>query len=113
MRYLSSLFLALVVLAGVMVAQGTEQNRRAPIGALVERRLQLQQSLDLSADSITFDGKLLHLKGHVRIVWLPDTIIRVEEVTIDDAKVELIGNVNASFGSSSGVPFPLPRVEYR
>ncbi len=63
MRYLSSLFLALVVLAGVMVAQGTEQNRRAPIGALVERRLQLQQSLDLSADSITFDGKLLHLRG--------------------------------------------------
>ena len=54
MRYLSLLLLALVVLDGV----------------LVERRLRMQQPLDLSADSITFDGKLLHLKGHVRVVGI-------------------------------------------
>lgn len=114
MRHVSALLLGLSLLGGVLVAQSPEQTRRTQIAALVEKRLQTEQPVDLAADSITHTGKLLHLKGHVRIVWLPDTIIRVDEVKISDGKVELIGDVNASFGSSSGVVLPTPpKIEYR
>ena len=113
-RHVPPSLLCGILLAPILTAQGPEQDRRAQIAAAIERRLQAQQAMDLGADSITLTGKLLHLKGHARVVWLPDTVILAEEVKIDAGTVELIGNVNASLGRSSGVPVPaLPKIDYR
>jgi hypothetical protein len=114
MRHAALLLLMVILLVTGVVAQSPGSNRRAEIAAAVERRLQSQQPVELSADSITLTGKLLSLKGHVRVVWLPDTVIRAEEVRISEGTVELIGDVNASFGRSSGVPLPRPpQIEFR
>jgi hypothetical protein len=113
MRDVFMFLLGLALLGSVLLAQTPEQTHRARIAFLVERRLEAQQPGVLSAESITYTGKVLHLRGSVRLIWLPDTIIRVDEVKISEGKVELIGNVNASFGSSSGVPLPIPKVQYK
>jgi hypothetical protein len=113
-RYIPASLLCGLVLAPILTAQTTEPDRRAQFATAIERRLQGQQEMDLGADSITLTGTLLHLKGHARIIWLPDTVIRAEEIKIDAGTVELIGNVNASLGSSSGVPLPTPpKIQYR
>ena len=82
---------------------------------MIERRLEGRQPLDLSADAITLEGDVLHLKGSVRIVMGPDTFVRADEATFDRAakRVRLIGNVWASLGPSSSAPRPKPRVDYR
>jgi len=113
-RYVPAFLLCSLLLAPILTAQTREQDRRAQIATVIERRLRTQQPIDLAADSITVTGTLLHLKGHARVVWLPDTVILAEEVKIDAGTVELIGNVNASLGRSSGVPVPtLPKIDYR
>jgi hypothetical protein len=112
-RYIPA-FLLCGLVAPMLIAQTTEPERRAQFATAIERRLQAQQEIDLGADSITLTGRLLHLKGHARVIWLPDTVIRAEEIKIDGGSVELIGNVNASLGRSSGVPLPpIPKVDYR
>jgi hypothetical protein len=113
-RYIALTLFSMVILGGVLVGQTPDQNRRAQLASAVERRLEAQQPLDLSADSITLTGGSLRLKGHAHIVWLPDTSIVVEEVTIDGSRVQLIGDINASLGRSSGVPLPSPpTVDFR
>lgn len=111
MRRCALLLLCLLVVDGVLFGQSSPPNR-SQIAAAIERRLDARQPVELSADSIALTGKVLHLKGHARAVWLPDTVIQAEEITIDDGRVELVGNVNATLGSSSGVPLP-PRIQYR
>jgi hypothetical protein len=112
MRHFSFVLLSGLTIGPILTAQ--TPNPRAQFATAIERRLQAQQEMDLGADSITLTGTLLHLKGHARIIWLPDTVIRAEEIKIDAGTVELIGNVNASLGSSSGVPLPTPpKIQYR
>src|SRR3954452_24847317 len=86
-------------------AQPTEQGRRASIVSLVEGRLEAQQELDVIADSIVLTGRVLHLKGHVRIVCGSDTFVVAEEATIDGAvaEVKLIGNVSIFRGSPARI----------
>ena len=113
-RYVPAFLLCSLLLAPILTAQTREQDRRAQIATVIERRLRTQQPIDLAADSITVTGTLLHLKGHARIVWLPDTVIRAEEVKIDAGKVELVGDLNATLGSSSGAGLPPPpKIDYR
>src|SRR4051794_35054366 len=113
-RYVPAVMFCSLLLAPIVTARTTEQDGRMHITEAIEHRLQAQQSIDVSADSVILTGTLLHLKGQARIVWLPDTVIRAEEVKIDAGSVELIGDVNASWGASSGVGLPPPpRVEYR
>jgi hypothetical protein len=117
MRYLRLvvLSLGLLTLAPVLFAQSPQGGGRTQATAVIEQRLKAQQPVKLSADSITLNGTVLELKGHVRIVLLPDTLIRAEEARVNGSTVELIGDVNAVFGPSSGVPhpFPPPRIEFR
>ena len=113
-RYVPAFVLSGIALASIVTAQTTEQDRRTQITRAIEHRLQAQQSIDVAADSITLTGRLLHLQGHARIVWLPDTVIRVEEIKINADVVALVGDLNASFGSSSGLGLrPRPKIDYR
>jgi hypothetical protein len=98
------LLLAALAAPGVS-AQPTEQRLRASIVSLIEGRLQAQQELDVIADSVVLTGKVLHLKGHVRLVCGSDTFVLAEEATIEAAaaKVELIGNVSIFRGSPARI----------
>ena len=114
MRHVLILSLALLILDGAPAAQTGRDERRIEIASAIERRIESAEPVDLAADSIALTGKFLHLKGHVRVGWLPDATIRAEEVRINDGKVQLIGTVNASMGPSSGVPVPVPpKIDFR
>jgi lipopolysaccharide assembly outer membrane protein LptD (OstA) len=109
------LALAAVFAPTAMIAQTTERDQRARTTAFIERRLAAQQPVELAADTITLIGDVLRLKGHVKLVCGSDTFITAEEVTIDRSRnrVELIGNVHASWGRSSGMIGDSPRIQYR
>ena len=114
MRYVSVLLFGVIIYGGALVAQTPYQDHRAAIATAIERRLQTQQPLELSADSIILTGRVLHLKGHAQIVWLPETSITVAEVKIDGNIVELIGDLHAALGASSGVELPPPpQIQFR
>jgi hypothetical protein len=113
-RHVSLLLFVMVVYSSALVGQTPYQNHRAAIATAIERRVQTQQPLELSADSIILTGRVLHLKGHAHIVWLPDTSITVAEVKIDGSRVELIGDLHAALGASSGVDLPTPpQIQFR
>lgn len=113
-RNVSLLLFAMVIYSRALVGQTPNQNHRAAIATAIERRVQTQQPLELSADSIILTGRVLHLKGHAQIVWLPDTSITVAEVKIDGNRVELIGDLDAALGASSGVDLPTPpQIQFR
>ena len=98
-------------------AQTPAPDRRTEIARTIERRIEARQPFDLSADTITIEGDVVRLKGHVRIVLGPDMFVRTDEATFDRAarRVQLIGNVWVSRGASPGaaLPRPAPGPEYR
>jgi hypothetical protein len=81
--------------------------------AVIERKLQSQEALRLSADTITLTGAMLHLSGHAEIVS-KDTKVQANEIVFDQTtkRIALIGVTRGFLGAGSDV-VDGPRIEFR
>jgi len=94
-------------------AQGSRTEMNACFTSVMRTRIESQRPMQLSAETITLTGDTLRLTGRAWVRF-NDTSIQAEEVVLNQAtkRIDLAGNVNASFGSASPCARP-PRVEFR
>ena len=102
-----------VLAVSYATAQGSRQEMNACLAEMVQRRIQSQQPVQLSAETITLTGDTLRLSGRAWIRF-NDTSIRADEAVINQAtkRLELAGSVNTFLGSASDCAAP-PRLEFR
>jgi lipopolysaccharide assembly outer membrane protein LptD (OstA) len=93
-------------------AQKNSSEMNAQLTALIRARIESQQPMRLSAETITLTGDTLRLAGRA-LIRFNDTSIRAEEIVINPVmkRVDLLGNVNAFLGSD--VALPVPPIEFR
>jgi lipopolysaccharide assembly outer membrane protein LptD (OstA) len=113
-----ALIVAAVFSVGVLAvsyatAQGSRQEMNSCLAEMVQRRIQSQQPVQLSAETITLAGDTLRLSGRAWIRF-NDTSIRSDEAVFNQAtkRLELVGSVNTFLGSASDCA-AVPRLEFR
>ncbi len=112
-----ALILGIVLLAiSSVTAQKDRSEMNARLTTLIRARIESQQPVQLSAETIALTGDTLRLAGRARIRF-NDTSIRAEEIVVNPVtkRIDLLGTVNAFLGSdvvSDFVP-PAPRIEFR
>jgi len=84
----------------------------ARLTALIRARIESQQPVQLSAETITLTGDTLRLAGRA-LIRFSDTSVRAEEIVVNPVtkRIDLLGTVNAFLGSD--VAPPAPRIEFR
>ena len=103
-------------IALLAISSATAQNDRsegkARLTALIQARIEAQQPVRLSAETITLTGDTLRLAGRAMIRF-NDTSIRAEEIVVNQVtkRIDLNGNVTAFLGS--GVASPVPPIDFR
>jgi len=100
-----------VFIAGSHVRAQAGNEMTARLTASIERKIQSEEPVRLSADTITLTGDTLRLSGHAQIVS-SDTKIQANEIVFSRAtkRVELVG-VTRAFGGTARSD--LPRIEFR
>ena len=122
-------FASIVVVVGLAlvapssaIAQRDRSEMNAQLVALLRARIESQQPMQLSADTITLTGDTLRLAGRAWIRFneaaaaaspLGGASIRAEEIVVNPVtkKIELSGKVDAFLGSD--VAPAAPRIEFR
>ena len=103
-------------IALLAISSATAQNDRlegkARLTALIQARIESQQPVRLSAETITLTGETLRLAGRPMIRF-NDSSIRAEEIVVNPVtkRIDLIGNVNAFLGSD--VAPRVPPIDFR
>ena len=116
LRFGLSAAASVALLAATIVAAQAQSNRaevNACFATLIRNRMESQQPVRLSADTITLTGNTLSLTGRAWVRF-NGASIGAEQIVLDPAtkRIDLIGNVSAFLGSEVACG-RRPRIEFR